>query len=240
MLNLSKPLTAKELDRLDNFLLDRIDDDADTEGKDEGVLGISTLDGLLTAIVSGPVTIVPSRWLPAVWGDFEPVWESEKEFAEIFSLMVRHMNSISAMLMEAPEDFEPIFMERKVKGKIYTIVDEWCEGYWRGVGLAADRWHTAFDRLAELLLPIVAFTGSTNWQAHDLKPDEINLLQKGIAPSVRDIHAFWLARREQPGSAVGPARSREPKVGRNDPCPCGSGKKHKKCCLKDKKVVPIH
>jgi len=23
-----------------------------------------------------------------------------------------------------------------------------------------------------------------------------------------------------------------PKVGRNDPCPCGSGKKFKKCCLK--------
>jgi uncharacterized protein YecA (UPF0149 family) len=23
-----------------------------------------------------------------------------------------------------------------------------------------------------------------------------------------------------------------PKIGRNDPCPCGSGKKHKKCCLK--------
>jgi SEC-C motif-containing protein len=22
-----------------------------------------------------------------------------------------------------------------------------------------------------------------------------------------------------------------PKVGRNDPCPCGSGKKHKRCCL---------
>lgn len=23
-----------------------------------------------------------------------------------------------------------------------------------------------------------------------------------------------------------------PKVGRNDPCPCGSGQKYKKCCLK--------
>jgi len=23
-----------------------------------------------------------------------------------------------------------------------------------------------------------------------------------------------------------------PKVGRNDPCPCGSGLKHKKCCMK--------
>jgi len=25
---------------------------------------------------------------------------------------------------------------------------------------------------------------------------------------------------------------KEIKVGRNDPCPCGSGKKYKKCCLK--------
>ena len=27
-----------------------------------------------------------------------------------------------------------------------------------------------------------------------------------------------------------PAKHEAPKVGRNDPCPCGSGKKHKKCC----------
>jgi uncharacterized protein YecA (UPF0149 family) len=26
-------------------------------------------------------------------------------------------------------------------------------------------------------------------------------------------------------------RRLEPKVGRNDPCPCGSGSKYKKCCL---------
>jgi uncharacterized protein YecA (UPF0149 family) len=25
-------------------------------------------------------------------------------------------------------------------------------------------------------------------------------------------------------------QSRKPKVGRNDPCPCGSGRKYKKCC----------
>ncbi len=23
-----------------------------------------------------------------------------------------------------------------------------------------------------------------------------------------------------------------PRIGRNDPCPCGSGKKYKKCCLR--------
>jgi SEC-C motif-containing protein len=34
------------------------------------------------------------------------------------------------------------------------------------------------------------------------------------------------------GQKVGaqPLRNEGPKVGRNDPCPCGSGKKHKKCC----------
>ena len=32
--------------------------------------------------------------------------------------------------------------------------------------------------------------------------------------------------------AAPPARHEGPRVGRNDPCPCGSGKKHKKCCGK--------
>ena len=31
-----------------------------------------------------------------------------------------------------------------------------------------------------------------------------------------------------------PIEREEPKIGRNDPCPCGSGKKYKKCCGKDK------
>ena len=32
------------------------------------------------------------------------------------------------------------------------------------------------------------------------------------------------------GVKQGPYRREEPKTGRNDPCPCGSGKKYKKCC----------
>ena len=28
-----------------------------------------------------------------------------------------------------------------------------------------------------------------------------------------------------------------PTIGRNDPCPCGSRKKYKKCCLNETKVV---
>ena len=38
------------------------------------------------------------------------------------------------------------------------------------------------------------------------------------------------------GEMVGetPIVREEPKIGRNDPCPCGSGRKYKKCCGKDK------
>lgn len=34
----------------------------------------------------------------------------------------------------------------------------------------------------------------------------------------------------RPGEAIGPVVRAAPKVGRNEPCPCGSGKKFKRCC----------
>ena len=37
-------------------------------------------------------------------------------------------------------------------------------------------------------------------------------------------------KKEMPTNSPAPAK--KPKVGRNDPCPCGSGKKYKKCCGK--------
>jgi SEC-C motif-containing protein len=44
------------------------------------------------------------------------------------------------------------------------------------------------------------------------------------------IDGTWLYTRE---ARLGPApyKSATPKIGRNDPCPCGSGKKYKQCCL---------
>ncbi|MCD6389209.1 MAG: SEC-C domain-containing protein [Desulfobulbaceae bacterium] len=35
----------------------------------------------------------------------------------------------------------------------------------------------------------------------------------------------------KPESKIIPVRQ-DPKIGRNQPCPCGSGKKYKKCCLR--------
>ncbi len=42
--------------------------------------------------------------------------------------------------------------------------------------------------------------------------------------------ALGEARREANGAPQAPFKRKTPKVGRNDPCPCGSGRKYKKCC----------
>ena len=36
---------------------------------------------------------------------------------------------------------------------------------------------------------------------------------------------------QETSSSEAASQKTQPKVGRNDPCPCGSGKKYKKCCL---------
>lgn len=253
MNDLTTPLTDAELDQLGDFLLDRIDDDADTEGLDEGLLCVPDLDGFLTAIVSGPAMIPPSKWLPAVWGDFQPSWASEADFSAIFTLMTRHMNTLSWVLMNDPESFEPIFHEHRVRGKMYLIVDEWCEGYLRGMVLA-EEWRDGGEHIENLLAPIRAFTGASDWSGHELSEKEMVKLQQAITSNVREIHAWWLARREDympdlplhsahdsplgspfdspfGAAPAAPSRRSEPKTGRNDPCPCGSGRKFKQCCL---------
>ncbi|MEZ5512563.1 MAG: hypothetical protein R3F58_01675 [Steroidobacteraceae bacterium] len=57
----SRPLDDDELTRLDDFLLDRLDvgtaEEIAAAGGDEGILDVTELDGLLTAIVSGPNVI---------------------------------------------------------------------------------------------------------------------------------------------------------------------------------------
>ena len=225
------PPTDDELNYLDSVLINRVDEDSVTEDSDLGILCVSELDGFLTAIVSGPETVVPSRWLSAVWGDFEPTWDSIDEANRFMELVFRLMNFNAVVLIEEPESFEPLFLEKDCNGKTVLVVDEWCEGFLRGVELTREQWAAGGKEVDELMLPILGFCEASSWAAHDL-PDPIaaEQAQHEIAPSVRAIHAYWLERRK-PSRPREPVRRSEPRIGRNDPCPCGSGKKFKHCCL---------
>jgi len=234
MNNNQEYLSDEDLDYLDDFLLYRINEDEIDydEEQDEGILCLSELDGFFAAVVSGPVTIPPSKWLLAVWGDFEPEFSSDEEAQKVIMLMMDIMNSTVTALMESSEEFEPLFEVSVIDSKEYTIVDEWCEGYMRGVSLSQSLWNSAGLEMQILLTPIKAFTEAGDWMAHDTSTEEemINI-RNAIAPNAQAIHAYWLQKREDSKPDVSTLRRESARIGRNEPCPCGSGKKYKKCCL---------
>ena len=50
-----------------------------------------------------------------------------------------------------------------------------------------------------------------------------------------EIDPFLFSNKGERKYKVTQSINTEPKINRNEPCPCGSGKKYKKCCLKNKK-----
>ena len=79
-----------------------------------------------------------------------------------------------------------------------------------------------------------AKTGSSSWfhQSRETGPIESAIEELSRWYCFSDAHLK--ARSRGPGMAhiFGDTFERDaPKVGRNDPCPCGSGRKYKKCCL---------
>jgi uncharacterized protein len=232
MSQLDTPLSDQEIDELNRFMLARIPEEAAaaaTGEVDEGVLDISELDGFLTAIISGPVALAPSDWLPVLWGEHEPEWTSPEEAEAKISLVLRHMNGIVNTLLEAPQEFEPIVLEVEEGEATVTSVEEWCLGYMKGVGLAMSAWQQGGQEVMDLLFPIMVFTTAEGRERlAQLDAGELETLKRSLPAAVRKLHAFWLQRREQGAT---PITRDEPRVGRNDPCPCGSGRKFKKCCL---------
>lgn len=231
----NQPLTDEEFDVLDDFLLYRsfgdnqnLEDREYVEGFDEGIIDLNELDGFLTAIVSGPVAVMPSQWLPLIWGDEEPFFESEEDFSLVISLFMRHMNHIAQTLMQQPEDFYPLFVCRKYDDKEIYIVDDWCEGYRRAVRINEPLWIGCSNKLDNWLDAINSFTEESNWSGHEKTPVNNGEERAEVVwHAALNIHQFWLNQRT-PSEAHQP---KQEKVGRNQPCPCGSGKKFKKCCL---------
>jgi uncharacterized protein len=111
----------------------------------------------------------------------------------------------------------------------------WCLGYLHGAALVGD-WPTMPEDMEKHLGNIAMHCDDEYLQEINKQPLEIQQSKVDlIEPAVRVLHAHWLAYRmssmdDDEAQSIEPIRS-EAKIGRNDPCPCGSGKKFKKCCL---------
>jgi uncharacterized protein len=223
----SGPLSEAELDQLSDFL---------ARMKNPDALTLEGMDGLFSALIAGPRTVLPSEYLPVIWGGELP---DEDAFASVedanatLSLIMRHWNSIISEL-EADGIHLPLVLEVEtgaVPGR------EWARGFMRGVDFARLGWNELFQSNDEgqlLTIPVVAGEVDSGWPHQPVTAEKGTELIEYMAVGLgRSYRHFARQRREGAQSAGRPAESvrrATPKVGRNEPCPCGSGKKFKRCC----------
>jgi uncharacterized protein len=211
-----------DLDLLDHFLV--------SDAAPENSMGLSDLDGFLTGILMGPDLIMPSEWLPRVWGGEEPVFDSMEQAQEILEAIMGRYNEIAQNLDGGPDDLNPIYWENAEEDIV--IAADWAEGFLEAIDMRREAWLPLIrdKKVGIMLMPILALCGNEDGNAGlPIDPEteaEIAAEAAEMIPvCVCAIRDFWRGRMGQK-SAI----RNSPKVGRNDPCPCGSGRKYKRCC----------
>ena len=90
----------------------------DSDQSPDDCMGLSDLDGFLTGIVVGPELILPSEWIPVIWGHEEPEFMSHAQAESIISLVMGRYNEIVTGFNSDPEKFEPIFWKNEEREQI--------------------------------------------------------------------------------------------------------------------------
>jgi uncharacterized protein len=186
----------RNADMVDNLLpsgpidLDALDDYLMSERSPEDSMGVSHLDGFLTGIVIGPEFILPSEWLPVVWGGEEPAFKTEEEMRLVLGTIMGRYNEIVDAFNGDPIVFDPIFWEA-AEGVIIT--SDWAAGFLDAVALRRKSWVPLIsdDRAGILLVPFFMLNG--NIESED-DAEEYGVLveaAKMIPTSVAGIHEFW-------------------------------------------------
>lgn len=230
---MNAPLTDTEYDRLDGVL---------SRFHNQCAMNLEKLDGFFAALICCPDTVLPSEYLPEIWGGDmadEDAFATQEELQDFLNLVMRHWNGITHTL-HSGDVFLPLLLEDE-QGVAHA--NDWAQGFMRGVALRNEDWLALFDdeEHGGSLVPILVL-------AHEHHPDPemrpydapIDAEQREqlivcVAAAVPAIYGYFephrrLAARSARESAT--YRRAMPKIGRNDPCPCGSGKKYKQCCGK--------
>ena len=188
-----------------------------------GAMNFEMLDGLFTALVIGPAVVPPSMYMPVIWGTEDgsgPEWDSQEQLQYFMDLLMKHWNAIAARRnADAPHD--PFILG--------SDGAYWAQGFLAGFVLAEAEWEPMLKdrRAAELFMPICALDAEGLKDVPD-KPSAEDCAEiiKDLPVILKLIAAYWRYP-DRPLPFAEPVRST--KVGRNEPCPCGSGKKFKKC-----------
>jgi uncharacterized protein len=211
---------AADIEALDEFL------ESDESPPDSMML--CDLDGFLTGIAVGPERIPLDEWLPIVWGeDTKSVFKNEEKAHDVLGTILKRYHQILGEVTQgAPA---PIFMETP-GGDI--IASDWAEGFMQAVALRPEMWEPLLkpDKGSTLILPILAlccdeYGDSLLGLSQEVEDGFFEMAGQLVPAAIIAIAEYWHGEK-----TAYPHDQRNLKIGRNEPCPCGSGKKHKKCC----------
>ena len=211
-------------------LFEEIDEFLSQYSSDDAILNVSELDGFFAALLTAPEIIKPSEWLPAIWGGETntPEWSDLQVANKFISAVMVFHNQVAQSLGD--DTFQALFYEREFEGKTYDVVDEWCGGFLRGMEMWPALSNTNNLVVETALEPIRLFATEEGFgRLETMDMDEIESMHYEVEKSALQLYSHFRQQQDEPPMPMSAVA--EPKTGRNDPCPCGSGKKFKKCCL---------
>ena len=189
-------------------------------------LGPDALQGLLVALAIGPDASSAPQWLDAALGT--PAGGSADASPELAALLTRFHDDTRQRAQEGT--LSPLLYALRRGRPDYVT---WCRGFLAGVELSEAGWYDAADpeEVEELLFPLFVLGDElTDAERANYTPAAWRKLvldsEAGLDASLQRLRDYWAIVREPPRTV----RHEGPRVGRNDPCPCGSGRKHKQCC----------
>ncbi|MEN6585426.1 MAG: UPF0149 family protein [Sulfuricella sp.] len=220
----STAITDAELKQLESALASPV-----FKGK---ALSLDRLQGFLCAVVSSPDTILPSKWLPDALGG-SPEYESMEQAQAIMGLLMRFYNDVAKTLLEGQPP--KLILKPRAPTDSQPDYQAWCEGYILGWALSTQEWlRPGNEALKKLTFPILFLSGAfredvqSKGKTYIADEEDLKMQQEcadTLPGAVAAIYNFFLSRR-----SPAPVKRETPKVGRNELCPCGSGKKFKQCC----------
>ncbi|WP_257164944.1 UPF0149 family protein [Bradyrhizobium sp. SRS-191] len=206
---------------------------------DDRAMVLGELDGFIAGLLILPDDVPPGEWFSAAFGlgkGQRSVFASIDHANAVLDLVMAYHDEIARTLAKTPELYQPRF---PVEDDGEVIWELWVEGFAAAVELRHDRFmayrqvggEVAGAALGLLMAIDIALDENSD-------PVELGKLSAKMAALARDA-VLVLYRHRQSGAPLPgtPAFGERPnpfasfgKIGRNDPCPCGSGRKYKRCC----------
>ena len=213
-----------------------------------GTLSYHELQGFLFTVVSAPEMVPPSAWLPLIFGGDEAGLTSPEQAQEILGQIMALYNTTNAAVLDPPTLLPAncqLHDNALANFEDEAPMAQWSRGFLRGHQWLEELWEeTVPEELAEELeatfMALSFFSSRELAEGFHAETGTGDQSFEAMADAIHQVVPRAVAQYAHMGRSIAevlagrdtdaPEFTHEAKVGRNDPCPCGSGKKYKKCC----------